>query len=41
MQFFDDGLANENSGIREQMHVTAKFRPVPAVFSTLQIKHFV
>ena len=35
MYSFDAGLANENSGIREQMPVSAKFRPISTVFSTL------
>ena len=41
MQIFDAGLTNKNSGIHQQMPLTAKCRPIFAVFSTSQIKNIV
>ena len=41
MQIFDAGLANKNSGIHQQLPLTAKVRPILAIFSTPQIKNIV
>ena len=37
MQIFDVALTNKNSGIRQQMGLTAKCRPILADFSTPHI----